>query len=335
MTGKMSVSIAMCTYSGGGYLQEQLESIANQSRLPDELIVCDDDSADKTMEILLAFKERSSFTVKVILNETKLGVVKNFEKAIKLCSGDIIFLADQDDVWKPNKIAECLAVFKDSPNAGYVFSNAEIVDGQLDSQSRDLWKLVNFRERRYRNYLHGEQLPVMLKGGNFIYGMTMAFKSEYKDILLPIVAPNRYSTCTHDTWISLILSSIDAYGVSIDDTLVLYRQHNCQQYGIGRQVSFFERMLRIKENKEDYMLELAQVLGEIRKRILSIDPGGKKYTRSIRIFDEMILHLTMRKNISATHGISKLRLIIAEIFSGRYFKFSSSFKSVIKDLMFS
>lgn len=79
-------------------MQEQLDSILNQRVLPDEVIICDDQSSDNTWNILDKFKNQGKFKVDLIKNDTNLGSTQNFAKAISLCSGDIIFLADQDDV---------------------------------------------------------------------------------------------------------------------------------------------------------------------------------------------------------------------------------------------
>src|SRR3712207_5989304 len=100
----MSLSVALCTYDGARYLPEQLESLARQRRLPDELVVCDDGSADDTVDVVRRFADRAPFAVRLSLNPQNLGFVKNFEQAIRLCRGDLIALADQDDVWHPQKL---------------------------------------------------------------------------------------------------------------------------------------------------------------------------------------------------------------------------------------
>lgn len=96
------VSIAMATYNGEKYLKEQLDSIYAQTYKNIEVIVCDDCSSDKTVEILDEYKEK--YGLKYYINEKNLGFKKNFEKAISLCSGDFIALADQDDIWIESKI---------------------------------------------------------------------------------------------------------------------------------------------------------------------------------------------------------------------------------------
>jgi glycosyltransferase involved in cell wall biosynthesis len=109
---KQRLSVALCTYNGTQYLQEQLDSIAAQTKLPDELVICDDRSSDNTVEIIKLFSSKVSFPVHLHINEINLRTIKNFEKAISLCTGDIIVLSDQDDVWKPCKTERILRCFQ-------------------------------------------------------------------------------------------------------------------------------------------------------------------------------------------------------------------------------
>ena len=108
MTHSKTISVAMCTYNGEKYLREQLESIALQTRLPAELVICDDRSTDSTSEIIRNFADSAPFPVRFNLNPVNLGgatkgITKNFEQASRLCTGDLIAFCDQDDVWLPKK----------------------------------------------------------------------------------------------------------------------------------------------------------------------------------------------------------------------------------------
>src|SRR5271168_1256902 len=97
----MRVSVAMCTYNGAAYLEEQLESLALQSFPPEELVVCDDVSTDATPQILDDFARRAPFSVRIVKNSANVGYRRNFEQAIGLCQGEVIALSDQDDFWYP------------------------------------------------------------------------------------------------------------------------------------------------------------------------------------------------------------------------------------------
>ncbi|HEY9906733.1 MAG TPA: glycosyltransferase, partial [Thermosynechococcaceae cyanobacterium] len=113
---KLKVSIALCTYNGAPYILEQLESIEQQTWLPDEVIICDDVSQDNTVELIQEYTERSKLPIQLFRNPENLGYGKNFCKAMSLTKGDIIFLADQDDVWYPFKIERFIKELEQSPN---------------------------------------------------------------------------------------------------------------------------------------------------------------------------------------------------------------------------
>lgn len=118
----LTSSIAMGTFNGEKYLQEQLDSLANQTILPDELVVCDDGSSDRTVEILENFARTAPFPVRIFVNEKNLGIPANFCKVFSLCEKDVTFFCDQDDIWFPEKIEKMKAVFENEPDVGMVLS---------------------------------------------------------------------------------------------------------------------------------------------------------------------------------------------------------------------
>lgn len=131
MPKPLTASIAMCTYNGERYLQAQLQSILDQTRHPNELIICDDASRDSTLGIIETFAITAPFKVHIQKNVKNLGYVKNFEQAISLCTQDIVFLCDQDDVWVATKISEVLSRFEADPDVGMVLHNFTNIDGQV------------------------------------------------------------------------------------------------------------------------------------------------------------------------------------------------------------
>jgi len=152
---QLSLSVALCTYDGSRFLSEQLQSIGSQSRLPDELVICDDRSSDNTVAIIKSFALEAPFPLRLEVNPTNLGSTKNFERAISLCRGDVIALSDQDDIWKTDKLAYIERVFLSSASVGAVFSDADVVDEQLNSLGYKLWDRYGFTRKRRRHLVAG------------------------------------------------------------------------------------------------------------------------------------------------------------------------------------
>lgn len=329
VTQSKTVSIALCTCNGGKYLEAQLASLVAQTVLPDEIVICDDASTDTTLRVIESFSNQCQLPVIFLQNRSRIGTIKNFEKAISTCSGDVIFLADQDDVWFNNKIETVLSAFDKHPLAGYVFSDSELVRDDLQPLSKRLWSSVGFTGSRYRRFAEGEQLPVMLKGGNFIYGNTMAFRKSYIRDILPIDSSSNY--LTHDTWISLVLSASGRYGVPIDAPLIQYRQHSQQQAGAGKELLISEKAAQVLEDKRDYFREYADALCAVRERLTKIDQPSTRV--NLRILTDCMRHFEARSLLYSVSKMNKILIILAEVLSGRYARFSSSWKSALKDFL--
>ncbi|WP_306551848.1 glycosyltransferase family 2 protein [Daejeonella sp.] len=207
MNHKALISIALCTYNGEAYLREQLESIVNQSYSTLELIAVDDCSSDNTLNILNEYAANYPF-IKVFVNPENIGYIRNFEKALKLCSGEFIALSDQDDIWDLHKIEKQVNAIG---NQLMIYHDSEFVDqnGQL----------LNKKMSDIMNLYRGDQ-PESFLFFNCISGHSVLMKKELRDELLPF--PNAYY---HDWWMGYVatnLGSIDC----IDEPLVKYRQHH-------------------------------------------------------------------------------------------------------------
>src|SRR5713226_2485661 len=136
-------SVALCAYNGGRFLREQLRSITEQSTPPCQLVICDDGSTDDTVAIADSFARSAPFPVEVRRNRTRLGTGANFDEASSRCSGDVIFLCDQDDVWHPEKITRTIERF-DDPRVQCVFTDARLVDEEGRQIGRTLWQQIGF-----------------------------------------------------------------------------------------------------------------------------------------------------------------------------------------------
>ena len=114
------ISVALCTYNGAQFIREQLNSILCQTTNVDEIVICDDGSSDDTLSIINSYCSKTDI-IRVYQNQDKLGVSKNFQKAIDLCHGDLIFLSDQDDIWQANKVQTFVDYFNKTPVFPYAF----------------------------------------------------------------------------------------------------------------------------------------------------------------------------------------------------------------------
>lgn len=121
----MKISVAMAYYNGGTYIEEQMDSILSQLGEKDEVIVSVDGASDGSKPLLLKMAEVDS-RIHIVKGPGK-GVVRNFENAIRHCNGDIIYLSDQDDIWKPDKVEKVNYAFS-NPEVKAVLHDAEIVD---------------------------------------------------------------------------------------------------------------------------------------------------------------------------------------------------------------
>lgn len=225
MNQRLSISVAMCTYNGEKYLREQLQSIAAQTRPPHELVVCDDGSTDATPEIIEEFSRTAAFPVRFIRNPENLGSTKNFEKAIGLCTGDLIALSDQDDIWLPEKLARQAEMMERDPELGGVFTDAELIDGSSKPMGKRLWKNIEFSPRERKRLRAGRATEVLLKR-NRVTGATLMIRANKRRFVSPIPP-----SWVHDAWIGWMLAIYSKLAI-IDEPLISYRIHSNQQLGV-------------------------------------------------------------------------------------------------------
>jgi glycosyltransferase involved in cell wall biosynthesis len=327
----MKISIAMCTYNGSSYLHEQLESIAKQTLPPDELIVCDDHSNPKTKEILHDFAARAPFPVRLFFNKINLGTVKNFEQAIELCTGDVIALSDQDDVWYPHKLSRLASVLLKKPEVGLVFSDAEVVGENLRPMGYNLWERT-FPIRDQVLFSAGKAFNVLLRY-NVVTGATMAFRSQYKDLVLPI--PETIWRI-HDGWIALMIAAV-AEVEFIPESLILYRQHSTQQVGVC-----------LPSNKEQpHHLSVNGLRSVIRRDYCYSSDIGRLNIYFERLFSRhdafdcrksllwlgnFIAHYQARGNMPPKR-LERVPVILQELKRRHYHRYSKGIRSIVKDLL--
>ena len=238
----------MCTYNGERFLPAQLASIANQSRPPDELVVCDDGSTDGTLALVRAFASSAPYPVRVFANERNLGFVANFERAIGLCQGDLIALSDQDDIWYPDRLERSEQAFAANPEVGLIFSDADMMDHQDQSTGDRLWTHFGLIGELKHRLVAGDY--TVLVRHRFVTGATVAFRSRLREQCLP-VAPG----WLHDEWLAPTVAATSEI-LPISSPLIRYRIHSAQQVGLSSRPGMQER-------QRLHWLELARNIGNL------------------------------------------------------------------------
>ncbi len=317
------ISIALCTFNGDKFLREQLESIASQTRLPDKLYVSDDGSSDDTIAIVRDFASSSAFPVVLSVNGHNLGSTKNFEQAMRRCGGDIVVLADQDDVWRPEKLELLERRFVEKPDSAVIFTNGSIVNRSLRPLGYTLRDVFRFNDEQVANFT-GDRAFELLLHHNVATGATMAFRSALLDRFLPI--PDEW---IHDEWIAVlaaIMNCLDYY----DRCLIDYRQHAGQQIG-GLKKKMRQRIRDAWfRGADDYQKSAAGRYRSLLCRLTSVIPEAKDF--HISGIRDKIAHLDARATLRTARGIARVSLITREIVSRRYFRYAAGFSSACKDL---
>ncbi|AOW10928.1 glycosyltransferase family 2 protein [Flavobacterium gilvum] len=230
----MKISVALCTYNGEKFLYEQIDSILNQTIKVDEIIVCDDCSSDNTLSILKKYEKVNPSIFKINQNEVNLKSNKNFEKAIGLCSGDYIFLSDQDDIWRNDKVEKTLAVFNQNPDAEGVFSNGVLINnkGEVIYKDNSLWDSFSFYESKIDKPI--DLFDFLITNGNYLTGASLCIRKEVKIFCFPFMTMEDF---LHDEWLASILTKKRTLFYTTEK-LISYRLHDSQQLGIGDENKF-------------------------------------------------------------------------------------------------
>jgi glycosyltransferase involved in cell wall biosynthesis len=229
-----SISVAIATYNGEKYLEEQLDSILSQTLKPSEIIVCDDQSTDGTREILEKYQQKD--LIKYFVNDKRLGFIGNFKRSVSLTSPEnYIALSDQDDIWLPSKIqaaAELLLKIEGSNRPAMVYSDLVLVD-----EDKNLLNKSFRNELGQGGYIHCLETLLF---GSFVNGCTMLMNPNMRNYFSSI--PEK-GTLNHDTWMSLIAYTFGEVAV-VPESLILYRKHrnNATELGDFHKLGRFSRL---------------------------------------------------------------------------------------------
>lgn len=199
----------MATYNGAKYIQEQLQSFEDQTKKPDELIITDDCSNDNTESIIREFSKKASFDVKFYRNNKRLGYCGNFNSALMLTSGDLVFLSDQDDVWFPDKIEHMTSVAEKNPQALLFMNDTALTDAELNNVGLTII---------------GQMNSAGLSMKSFVMGCCCVVRRKMLDFCLPIPPGVK----GHDNWLAWFAEELNAK-IVVSNVLQYYRRHESNE----------------------------------------------------------------------------------------------------------
>jgi hypothetical protein len=317
----MKVSVALASYNGARFIDEQLASLAAQTRLPDELVVCDDGSTDDTLAHVERFAAAAPFEVRIVRNQQNLGFSGNFQRVLALVGGDIVFICDQDDIWYPDKIDIALAALEADPSAALVVNDEHLMDAE--GRRLDATFLGNVRKLGYPDSYH-------------CAGCCTAMRRDYLDLALPLGAPINY-----DLWMSNLADFLGLKRV-LDAPLQLYRRHgdNSTVTVLAEEQASLWRLFRaygLSDPRREWRIQI-DALNAYRSRIeerpaLAERLAGRDgVTRALARIGEETDRLARRLALLDKPRPARLPSIL-KLWSGGFYRNFSGGKSAIKDIL--
>ena len=231
------VDILLATFNGEKYLKDQLDSIINQTYKDFRLLISDDGSTDNTKNILEDYKKKDD-RIEIFYQEKNLGVVENFEFLLKKVEAKYFMFADQDDIWKEEKIEKSVNKMIET-NSDLVYSDLEVVDEKLEVTYKSYWKLKGIYDK-IKKYNSFESLYL----NNFVTGCTIIAKSDCIEKVLPLPKTSKY--VLHDYWLALIISETGKIDY-IEEPLMKYRQHKNNNIGSKKKSEEMKSLDEIRE----------------------------------------------------------------------------------------
>lgn len=321
----LTTSIALCTFNGARFLEAQWESLLAQSRRPDEIVVRDDGSTDGTPELLERLRGRTEsmgVRVNIAYNARNLGYVQNFSGALQAASGDIVFLCDQDDVWRPEKLARQVAAFEQVPALLLLCTDARRVGPDGADLGRSLFDVLAVTRAELR-CIHGGRGFAVLARRSMATGATVAMRRSLLAAALPV--PRGW---VHDEWLAATAAALDGFDC-LEEALIDYRQHPDNQIGMP------ERGWRDKWR--DLLRARAGLLDALIARSESLDAwlDARRGPQTQHWHDELaqeLLHWRWRRRLTGAPW-RRAAPIVRELLSGRYNRYGTGWRSALRDLL--
>ena len=315
------ISVAIATYNGQEFIKEQLLSILNQTMPVDEIVICDDQSSDDTVRII---QELLCDKIYLYQNEKNLGYKLNFKKALSYCKGDYIFLCDQDDIWKPNKVQTMIEIMQNHPEIKALASTYDLIDELGNEKQIDI----------NRNYSNKNMYKCKVKDNalvkvpferliveNSFQGCALCLRKQVNEKF-----QRCFSDDFHHDWLINILASEQNGMYFLNIPLFHYRIHSKNTIGLKGNVTLKGMDHLVSTNTVDARTNTAknciQTLNELEKLDNELSLNYPTYTNYREFFNKHILYIENGKVI---------QLIIQNFNS--YYKYFKTTKGRLMDII--
>ena len=284
----MTVSVALALYNGEKFIEKQLDTLRLQTVKPNQVVLCDDGSSDNTVNIVNEYIKKYSLgdSWKVCKNPQNLGYAKNFYHAMDLCDGDLIYLCDQDDIWKNDKIEKMNKVMEENPNISLLMCKGGVIGADDEELHGMMIKKADETEKVTK--ISVEDIIRIFDWTGMLMCVRKEFFEQRKSIISEISAPHDFV---------LALSAADCEQFYVYDYVGAYhRRHDNNAANEEHRISKIlnlKRKIRDIDNYNGYLYNVANSNIEIQKN-------------SMNMLEERLIKSQQRKQALEEKNIRKL-----------------------------
>lgn len=328
----LTCGAAVITFNGLKYLPQQLDSILAQSRMLSHLVISDDKSTDGTWEYLEAWAKQAPFRVTLIRNERQLGLSANYQQAVSAVEADIIFSADQDDVWFPDKVEVQASILEQSPDVLLVHSDAVLIDGQGRDLGRTLLGALGVRPVE-ADAIRSDNAFAVYCRRNLVTGATCAFRRILLDVSLPM-ADHTY----HDHWLAFMAAAAGKVRM-LETPTIQYRLHGANMVGVDPEQSTHNLLRRLRQFRWD--LNSTKTLSfsvnrnlerhvVLHARLSALPQVPVRHLQT----SKKALDFAKRRTTMPANPVSRAAIVASNMIAGRYHRFQGKpWVEVVRDIL--
>ncbi len=320
----LTVSVALCTYNSGSYLDAQLESIFDLTPPPWEIVISDDGSTDDTVRRARSFVERANETgirFRVIVGTGGLGVTANFQRAIEACSGELIALCDHDDVWHPDRLSSAVPSFANDNALLFQHGDARLVGAAGEPLGIGLFEALEVSRDELDGINAGRAFEIYLRR-NLATGATAIVRRSLVEKALPFPA-----SWVHDEWLATIAAALGRVEV-LNRELIDYRQHGANQIGVQKPTMRY-RVRRMLSSRGVRNARLARRAVDLAERLdeMQVAAPYRELAHAKARFEAARAALPANR-------LRRIGPVVRELRAGSYARFASQGRlDVVRDLL--